>query len=132
MAIFNSKQILLAGLKGDKGDGLHIVKYYASVAAMNADYNNPDIAVGDTVAIQNSLDLYVKNTSAFAFVGSLGNSSDIAKINEEIGQIEYQLTAMGNGMQTLDTDLLALSDRVTELEELIGTINARLAGLTEV
>lgn len=58
-------------LKGDKGDGLEIKKYYDNVEAMNADYSNADIAVGDTVAIKNTLALYEKGATAFESVGSL-------------------------------------------------------------
>ena len=62
---------MLALLKGEKGDGLEIKKWYASTEAMNADYNNPDIAVGDSVAINGTLDLYVKGASAFESKGTL-------------------------------------------------------------
>ena len=62
---------LIKGEKGDTGKGLEIKKYYDSVEAMNADYSNADIAVGDSVAIKNTLDLYVKGNSFFEKVGTL-------------------------------------------------------------
>ena len=62
---------ILALLKGDKGDGLEIKKWYASTSEMNADYSNPDIAVGDVVAIDDTIDLYVKGATAFESKGSL-------------------------------------------------------------
>ena len=62
---------LIKGEKGDTGKGLEIKKYYDSVEAMNADYSNADIAVGDSVAIKNTLDLYVKGNSSFEKVGTL-------------------------------------------------------------
>lgn len=69
MNILNDNIVSL--LKGDKGDGLEIKKYYDSVEDMNADYSNADIAVGDTVAIKNTLALYEKGATAFESVGSL-------------------------------------------------------------
>lgn len=62
---------MLALLKGDKGDGLEIKKWYDSTTEMNADYSNPDIAEGDSVAISGTLDLYVKGASAFESKGTL-------------------------------------------------------------
>ena len=62
---------MLALLKGDKGDGLEIKKWYVSTEEMNADYSNPDIAVGDSVVINGTLDLYVKGASAFESKGTL-------------------------------------------------------------
>ena len=69
MNVLNENIVSL--LKGEKGDGLEIKKWYASVEAMNADYSNSDIAVGDSVAINETLDLYVKGASAFEHKGSL-------------------------------------------------------------
>lgn len=62
---------MLALLKGDKGDGLQIKRYYDSVEAMQADYSNSDIAVGDSVAIKNTLAMYVKGSAQFDYVGTL-------------------------------------------------------------
>lgn len=72
----NGKQIMLAGLKGekgDKGDGLDIKKYYTDGDEMVADYDNPDIAVGDCVALVENgfITLYLKKETAFAFYGNL-------------------------------------------------------------
>lgn len=69
MQVLNENIVPL--LKGEKGDGLEIKKWYASVEAMNADYSNSDIAVGDSVAINETLDLYIKGASAFEHKGSL-------------------------------------------------------------
>lgn len=73
---FNGKQIMLAGLKGDKGDkgdGLNVKKYYTDADEMVADYNNPDIAVGDVVALSENdfITLYQKKETAFEFYGNL-------------------------------------------------------------
>lgn len=65
------------GDKGDTGDGLEIKKWYDSTSEMNSDYSNPNIAVGDTVAINNTLDIYVKGNTAFEYKGSLkGQTGD--------------------------------------------------------
>lgn len=61
----------IPGPKGENGDGLEIKKWYGSVEDMNADYSNADIAVGDSVAIDNTLDLYVKGAAAFEYKGTL-------------------------------------------------------------
>lgn len=75
---------MLALLKGDKGDGLEIKKWYASTEEMNADYSNPDIAVGDCVAINNTLDLYVKGASAFESKGTLkGDKGDTGAAGQD-------------------------------------------------
>lgn len=72
MQVLNDNIIsLLKGDKGEKGDGLEIKKWYASTEEMAADYSNPEIAVGDCVAINNTLDLYVKGASAFESTGTL-------------------------------------------------------------
>lgn len=71
MAELGGKKIILAGLKGEKGDGLEIKKYYDDVETMQADYSNADIAVGDSVAIKNTLDLYVKGETQFEYVGTI-------------------------------------------------------------
>ena len=63
------------GIQGEKGDGLEIKKYYADTDEMNADFSNADIAVGDSVAIKGSLDLYVKGSTAFEYKGNLKGPS---------------------------------------------------------
>ena len=63
------------GIQGEKGDGLEIKKYYADTDEMNADFSNADIAVGDSVAIEGSLDLYVKGSTAFEYKGNLKGPS---------------------------------------------------------
>lgn len=63
------------GIQGEKGDGLEIKKYYADTDEMNADFSNADIAVGDSVAIVGSLDLYVKGSTAFEYKGNLKGPS---------------------------------------------------------
>lgn len=42
---------MLALLKGEKGDGLEIKKWYDSMPEMNVDYSNTDIAVNGSVTI---------------------------------------------------------------------------------
>ena len=72
MGVINNNVFgLIKGEKGEKGEGLKIVKYYDSVEEMNADFSNPEIAVGDTVAIKDTLAMYVKGSSAFESVGTL-------------------------------------------------------------
>lgn len=75
MNVLNNNIVPL--LKGDKGDGLEIKKWYDSVEDMTADYSNSDIAVGDTVAIKNTLALYEKGSTAFESRGSMkGENGD--------------------------------------------------------
>lgn len=72
------------GPQGVAGKGFEIAKIYASVAAMNADYNNADISVGSFVLIEtgnpNNADnskLYVKGNTAYEFVTDLSGSQGI-------------------------------------------------------
>lgn len=63
------------GIKGDTGNGFSLAKVYASVAEMNADFSNPEIALNSFVLI-NSSDtdngkLFVKGNTAYVFQSQL-------------------------------------------------------------
>lgn len=71
------------GDKGDTGEPFRVSKTYASVAAMNADYSNPQVPVGSFVMIVSTVDdpdnakLYVKTDEAFAFIVDLSGAHGI-------------------------------------------------------
>lgn len=87
------------GLKGDTGDAFHVVKTYASVAEMNADYAGTDTAVGDYVMITTNVEdpdnakVYIKGSQAWQFVvdmsgatglkGDTGNGIASAVLNQD-------------------------------------------------
>lgn len=82
------------GPKGDKGEGLEIKKYYQSADAMNSDYSNPDIAIGDTVAVSENgiITLYVKGASTFEYVGVLSaNYEEYVDVDIDCDH-EYEIT----------------------------------------
>ena len=90
------------GLKGDKGDPspFTIKKTYATVAAMNADYANADVAVGEFVIINtvdpNDVDnskLYLKGDSAYIFINDLSGAIGITGPQ---GKSAYEV-AVANG-----------------------------------
>lgn len=63
------------GIQGEKGKAFAIAKVYSSVAAMDLDYNNAAIKVGDFVMIStadpNDLEnarLYVKGAASYEFI----------------------------------------------------------------
>lgn len=72
------------GDKGETGDAFHIVKTYASVAAMNADYSGTDTEIGDYVMIATSsiedpdnAKVYIKGNQAFEFVVDMSGATGI-------------------------------------------------------
>ncbi len=77
--------VLTLGLP--QGDSFHIVKTYASVAEMNADYNNSNIKIGDFVMITSTVEdpdnakIYVKGNEAYTFVVDMSGASGIEGVS---------------------------------------------------
>lgn len=92
------------GPEGPQGKGLNVVKWYDSVEDMNADYSSADVAVGDTVGIKTSLDIYVKGSTAFESLGTLKNSDATAFNLMKNGTNEYEL------VPSIDLDIYTLKD----------------------
>ena len=71
------------GDKGDQGNPFVIKKSYASVSAMNADYNNSALKLYDFVIINSTVEdednskLYMKGETAFEFVTDLSGATGI-------------------------------------------------------
>lgn len=71
------------GDKGDTGDAFHIVKTYASVAEMNADYSGTDVQIGEYVMITSTVEdpdnakVYIKGSSAYQFVVDMSGAAGI-------------------------------------------------------
>ena len=72
------------GIQGPQGKPFGLAKIYASEAAMNADFNNPDIAVGDFVMIntgdvddEENSRIYVKKESAYSYVTDMSGAAGI-------------------------------------------------------
>lgn len=66
--------------RGETGAGFEIKKYYENVEDMNADYSNPEIAIGDCVAIKYTLALYIKGSAQFEYVGALKGDTGAAGV----------------------------------------------------
>lgn len=69
------------GEKGDKGDPFRVTAVYASVAEMNADFDNPDIPVGAFVVIdtgnvddEENARLYIKGKTSYTFITDLSGA----------------------------------------------------------
>ena len=54
-----------------RSQGVGIAKYYPSVEEMRSDFQNPDVLVGSTVAIETTLEMYYKNDTEFEYVGKI-------------------------------------------------------------
>lgn len=71
------------GIKGETGEGFEIQKTYASISAMNADFNNPNVPEGAFVMIASDVSdpdnakLYIKGESAFVFISDLSGAQGI-------------------------------------------------------
>lgn len=71
------------GLKGDTGDSFKIVKTYSSIAAMNEDYQDTDVKVGEFVMIVSTVEdpdnakIYVKGDSAYVFIADMSGATGI-------------------------------------------------------
>lgn len=90
------------GLKGDTGDAFHVVKTYASVAAMMADYSGTDVQVGEYVMVVNNVEdpdnakVYIKGSSTWNFVvdmsGATGIKGDTGTGIASVSFSDYMLT----------------------------------------
>ena len=106
----------LKGEKGDAGKDFQIKKTYDTVAAMTADYSNPDVAEGDFVIIAGNVEdpdnakLYVKGSSAFTlltdlsgaqgFKGETGASATIAVGTVTTGSAGSSASVTNSGTAT--------------------------------
>lgn len=89
------------------GDAFTIVKTYASVAAMQADYSNPEVGIGqfvmiDTGDVNNEEDsqLYLKGDTDWKFISDLSGAQGIQ------GLSAYQI-AVQEGYEGTETEWLA-------------------------
>lgn len=99
----------IQGAKGDKGDPFSISHIYASVEAMNADYDNPDVPVDTFVLIEDGTGtgedngkLYIKDVDGFDYITNLtgaqgiegpqGNAGVGVPTGGTSGQALYKLT----------------------------------------
>lgn len=81
------------GDKGEQGEPFNPKQWYESVEAMQADFNNSDIDVGDIVVIEGSLDIYVKGDTMWQHKGSMkGTDGDLnAFVDEDAGLVFYTI-----------------------------------------
>jgi len=99
------------GDKGDTGDAFHIVKTYASVSAMNADYSGTDTHVGDYVMIVSTVEdpdnakVYIKGSSAWSFVVDMSGATGIQ------GQQAYVWIRYASAEPTQDSDMKTTADK---------------------
>ena len=82
------------GSKGDTGKGFSITRTYQSVAAMNNDYANSAVKVGDFVLIDtgnvedaDNAKWYVKTENGFSYLGDLSGSQGVR--GNGISNIQY-------------------------------------------
>lgn len=113
----------IRGPKGEKGDPFTIRETYASIAEMNADFNNPDIPEGSFVCIaSNESDpdnakMYVKGDSAYVFVTDLSGATGMrGPSGVGIGKVEF------TGVETATYKEYGVYDD-TDDENLLGTFN---------
>lgn len=70
-------------LKGETGDAFQIVKTYASISEMNADYSGTDVKIGEFVIISSDVEdpdnakVYVKGAEAYTFVTDMSGATGI-------------------------------------------------------
>lgn len=97
------------GLKGDTGDPFRIAKTYASITAMEADFDNDDVPVGSFVLIASNTEdvdnakLFVKATAAFVFLTDLSGSQGIRGETGRQGE-QGQRGPQGVGVSTAVKD----------------------------
>ena len=60
-----------------KGDGLAIKKWYVSTEEMSADFNNPELSIGDIVGIDSTLAIYMKGETEFIPKGTIKGAPGI-------------------------------------------------------
>lgn len=70
------------GIQGPQGEAFSIAKTYPSIAAMNADYNNDDVSVGQFVLIdtgdvddEDNAKLYVKGETQYTYITDLSGAT---------------------------------------------------------
>lgn len=99
--------IVTPNLIGARGQGFAISKTYASIAAMNADFGNPELSEGDFVIITSNVDdddnakLYVKGSESFSFITDMSGAQGI--------QGERGYTGNGIASVTLSEGYLTLN-----------------------
>lgn len=122
------------GPKGDKGDPFSISKIYESIEAMEADFDNPDVAIDSFVIIESTEytedngKLYIKNVTGFDYVtdlstgtmieGPQGNAGVGIPTGGTNGQILFKV---GTEDYVCEWDTLDLSDYPTkdEIEDVL-------------
>lgn len=73
----------LQGEKGDPGEAFSIVKTYASIAEMNADYSGTDVEIGQYVMITSTVEdpdnakVYIKGSQAYQFVVDMSGATGV-------------------------------------------------------
>lgn len=107
------------GDKGDTGEAFHIVKTYASVSAMNADYSGTDVDVGEYVMITSSVEdpdnacVYIKGSEAYEFVVDMSGATGIKGDKGDTGETGATGPA-GNGIAFITkTASVGLEDTYT-------------------
>lgn len=79
----NGNSFTTAPIKGDTGDAFHIVKTYASIEAMNADYSGTDVQIGEFVMVVSTVEdpdnakVYVKGEQAYQFIVDMSGATGI-------------------------------------------------------
>lgn len=70
------------GIQGPQGEAFSIAKTYPSIAAMNADYGNDDVSVGQFVLIdtgdvddEDNAKLYVKGETQYTYITDLSGAT---------------------------------------------------------
>ena len=100
----------MKGAKGDTGEAFHIVKTYASISDMNADYSGTDVKVGEYVMIVSTVEdpdnakVYIKGSSAYSFVVDMSGATGIQGQNAYV-HIRYAATE-----PTQDSDIKTTPD----------------------
>lgn len=123
------------GAKGDTGRAFQVVKTYASIAAMEADFSGTDTETGDFVMISSNVEdpdnakLYVKGESAFTFVSDLsgqqGMKGDDGEDGTGIASITSGTDASGNTTLTI-----SLTDGTTQSFTVSKGTDATINGVT--
>lgn len=93
MSIIHEALVGIAGPKGDKGEPFSISKIYKSIAEMEADFDNEEVAIDSFVIIENTEHsedngkLYIKDVDGFDYVTDLSTGTMIPgpKGNDGVG-----------------------------------------------
>lgn len=110
------------GEKGEKGDPFAVKKVYSSIAEMNADYSETDVAVGQFVVIDTGSvedpdtgKLYVKGLQAYEFIVDLSGAQGIQG-PQGIQGVQGERGETGNGIASVTkTGTAVLVDTYTIL-----------------